>query len=251
MGALRRASPRPRRRSLSPLTASADDRAWPVLERRATPAVLHGDPPDPHDRRLACVCVPVGPAVVIGSGQSDSDFDDERLRAAGLDLVRRRSGGGAVLVAPGCQVWLDVFVPNGDVLAETDIGRSFYWLGQAFADAIAKVLGLPADQAEVEVHRGAAQKTPWSKVLCYAGLGSGEVTVGGRKVVGMSQRRSRSGAWIHSMALLGERGGDLANLLSGTAQDRAEAHGALRDVGLVHGEPFLDSLTEELLTRLP
>ena len=57
-----------------------------------------------------------------------------------------------MLVAPGCQVWLDVFVPNGDVLAETDIGRSFYWLGQAFADAIAKVLGLPADQAGVEVH---------------------------------------------------------------------------------------------------
>ena len=77
------------------------------------------------------------------------------------------------------------------------------------------------------------------------------MTVGGRKVVGMSQRRSRSGAWIHSMALLGERGGDLANLLSGTAQDGRRRVGALRDVGLVHGEPFLDSLTEELLTRLP
>ena len=35
------------------------------------------------------------------------------------------------------------------------------------------------------------RKTPWSAWVCFAGLGPGEVTVGGRKVVGLSQRRIR------------------------------------------------------------
>ncbi len=195
--------------------------------------------------------MPVRPSVVIGSAQAASDFDAERLTSAGLDLVRRRSGGGAVLVAPGRQVWLDVFVPNGDVLAQADVGKSFHWLGEVFAEAIASVLGPPSRNARIEVNRGAARKTPWSKILCYAGLGPGEVTVAGRKVVGMSQRRDRSGAWIHSMALLGEQGGALADLLSGTADLRADARAALGEVGLSGGEQLVEPLTEELLSRLP
>jgi len=104
-------------------------------------------------------------------------------------------------------VWLDVFVPNEDVLAESDVGKSFHWLGDVFAEAIATVLGTFAADARIEVKSRPVQATPWSTSLCYAGLGAGEVTVAGRKVVGMSQRRERSGAWIHSMALLSHRTG--------------------------------------------
>ncbi|MGA3214549.1 MAG: hypothetical protein ABSD97_02525 [Acidimicrobiales bacterium] len=188
---------------------------------------------------------------MIGSAQPASDFDAERLSGAGLDLVRRRSGGGAVLVAPGRQVWLDVFVPNGDVLAQADVGRSFHWLGQSFAEAIASVLKVSLDRGCIEVHRGAARTTPWSKTLCYAGLGPGEVTVAGRKVVGMSQRRERSGSWIHSMALLSEHDGDLADLLDCPADRRATARAALEGVGLRAGEHLATALTEELLGHLP
>ena len=189
------------------------------------------------------------PAVVIGSAQPSADFDEERLFAAGLELVRRRSGGGAVLVAPSSQVWLDVFVPSGDELAEADVGRSFYWLGEIFAEAIRKVLSPLAEAPAVTVHRGPAMKTPLSKALCYAGLGAGEVSVAGRKVVGMSQRRERSGAWIHSMALLGHDGASLAELLSGPAERRNEARALLAGTGLADGELVFQALTEELLSR--
>ncbi|MGO9405884.1 MAG: lipoyl protein ligase domain-containing protein [Acidimicrobiales bacterium] len=207
--------------------------------------------PDPLGARLACVCIPLGQAVVIGSAQPASDFDGERLAAAGADLVRRRSGGGAVLVAPGLQVWLDVFVPNDDPLAQSDVGKSFHWLGDAFAAAIASVLGTSAAQVGVEVNRGPRQSTPWSPTLCYAGLGAGEVTVAGRKVVGMSQRRERSGAWIHSMALLTDRAGDLADLLAGPAERRSAARAGLERAGLPDAEHLVDPLAEEILGRLP
>jgi lipoate-protein ligase A len=207
--------------------------------------------PDPLGARLACVCLPLDQAVVIGSAQPESDFDGERLAAAGVDLVRRRSGGGAVLVVPGLQVWLDVFVPNGDALAETDVGKSFHWLGDVFAAAIASVLGTSLGQAEVEVNRGPRQSTPWSRTLCYTGLGAGEVTVAGRKVVGMSQRRERSGAWIHAMALLSHRAGELADLLAGPPERRSAARASLEHAGLGDAEYLADALTEEILGRLP
>jgi lipoate-protein ligase A len=207
--------------------------------------------PDPLGARLACVCISLAQAVVIGSAQPASDFDGERLAAAGADLVRRRSGGGAVLVAPGLQVWLDVFVPNDDPLAQSDVGKSFHWLGDAFAAAIASVLGTSVARAGVEVNRGPRQSTPWSRTLCYAGLGAGEVTVAGRKVVGMSQRRERSGAWIHSMALLTDRAGDLADLLAGPVERRSAARAGLERAGLPDAEHLVDPLAEEILGRLP
>ncbi len=251
MGSLRRARARPRRRALTTAPGSGHRRAWRVLERHATPAALHADVPDPLGERLACICVPLGQAVVIGSAQPASDFDQARLAAAGIDLVRRRSGGGAVLVAPGMQVWLDVFVPNEDELAQTDVAKSFHWLGDAFAAAIAGVLGKSVEQVALEVNRGPRQATGWSATLCYTGLGAGEVTVAGRKVVGMSQRRERSGAWIHSMALLSDRAGDLADLLAGSEQRRLAARAEVECAGLRDAEHLVGPLSEEILDRLP
>lgn len=251
MGSLRRARARPRSRPLITRDVPARDRSWRVVERRATAGALHGARPDPLGARLVCVCTPLAPAVVIGSAQPASDFDGERLAAAGIELVRRRSGGGAVLVVPGSQVWLDVFVPSGDVLAHSDIGKSFHWLGDAYAAAIAGVLGIPAGQTGVAVNRGPRRATAWSRTLCYAGLGAGEVTVAGRKVVGLSQRRERAGAWIHSMALLSAQTDVLPGLLAGPEERRAAARAALSSAGLCDAEHLIGPLTGEILARLP
>jgi lipoate-protein ligase A len=88
-------------------------------------------------------------------------------------------------------------------------------------------------------------------VLCFAGLGAGEVTVAGRKVVGMSQRRERSGAWIHSMALLDDQALELADVLSGSTDDRAAARDALGRSGLPNSAHLAEALTRELLGLLP
>ena len=52
------------------------------------------------------------------------------------------------------------------------------------------------------VHGPAPPATAWSKLVCFAGLGPGEVTVAGAKVVGMGQRRTRAGALFQCAALL-------------------------------------------------
>jgi lipoate-protein ligase A len=118
------------------------------------------------------------PALVLGSTQPPVHVD-------GIEVVRRRSGGGAVFLAPGGTLWVDVVVPRGDDLWDDDVGRATYWLGDAWAAAI-------GDGATV--HRGPMVRTPWSDAVCFAGLGPGEVTIEGRKVVGISQRRTRAAA---------------------------------------------------------
>src|SRR5690606_10658151 len=99
----------------------------------------------------------------------------------GVELARRRSGGGAVLLDDDAAVWLDVLVPRGDPLWSDDVVVAAHWLGDAWVAALAE-LGLAG-----AAHRGGLVRRPWSELVCFAGLGPGEVTVGGRKVVGVSQ----------------------------------------------------------------
>jgi lipoate-protein ligase A len=137
------------------------------------------------------------PTLVLGSSQSDLVLNSPRT--ADLNTVRRRSGGGAVWLDPAEQVWIDVVVPVGHDLWHTDVTGSFDWLGKVWARTI---LDLGVDALSLTVHRGAMCKTAWSDLLCFAGVGPGEVFVRGRKLLGISQRRSRSAALFQCGLLL-------------------------------------------------
>src|SRR5690606_25915326 len=79
------------------------------------------------------------------------------------------------------------------------------------------------------VHHGALQRRPWSDLVCFAGLGPGEVTVpGGAKVVGISQRRTRAAARFQCAALLDWDPGSLLDLLALTSVERAAGTAELR-----------------------
>ena len=169
------------------------------------------------------------PTLVLGSARRDRRWlpDEARLRSAGCDVVRRRSGGGGVLLRPGHVLWVDVVLPRGDVLWDDDVGCSGLWLGGVWSAVLAG-LGLVAD-----VHRGPMVGGAWSEAVCFAGRGPGEVSVDGRKVVGISQRRTREGAWFQCAALLEWRPRELVDLLSLEPADRGAAELGERAVGLL------------------
>jgi lipoate-protein ligase A len=161
-----------------------------------------------------------GPALVLGSGQQESVVDVPATAAAGVEVTRRRSGGGAVLVGPDT-LWLDVVVPAADPLWDGDVRRSFHWLGEAWAAALHRV-GVTG-----EVHKGGMVEGPWSRLVCFAGLGPGEVVVGGRKAVGLSQRRTRGGSLFQCLVVPRFDARTLIDLL---ALDEAARADALRDI---------------------
>lgn len=144
--------------------------------------------PDDGQRRL-WVLEATRPAVVLGSTQGESVVDRSAAEANGVEVARRRSGGGAVWVSPGEPVWIDVLLPRTDPLWTDDVGAAFLPVGRAWSGALAAV-GVTG----TTVHEGSMQRTDWSDLVCFSGTGPGEVLQMGSKMVGISQRRTRAGA---------------------------------------------------------
>jgi lipoate-protein ligase A len=129
------------------------------------------------------------PAIVLGSTQRADVLDRAACMAAGVEIARRRSGGGVVLLEPGGIVWFDAVVPAGllhDAGVGDDLAASMIWLGERIVTALA---GLGVDG---RAHRGEMVCSGWCPLVCFAGIGPGEVVHRGAKLVGISQRRTRA-----------------------------------------------------------
>lgn len=154
------------------------------------------------------------PALVLGRGQGALPTSGD------LPVVARYSGGGAVLMDADL-LSLDVLVPAGHRWLEGGPGAVFVPVGESWATAL-RALGL----ADVAVHRGVGEarrlgdaRQRLLAAVCYARLGRGEVTAGGRKIVGLAQRLRRPGALVqcgllrrwHPASLLQALGADPAD----------------------------------------
>jgi lipoate-protein ligase A len=190
---------------------------WNVSTRRGPAEVLHANLCEFAGRRMATWCEVDRPSLVLGSSQPESSVDLEACRDAGVDVVRRHSGGGAVLIVPGEMLWLDVVVPSGDPLWSEDVGRAMWWLGEVWAEAL-EACGVAAP----EVYRGPLRQTAWSRLVCFDSLGAGEVLVGGVKAVGISQRRTRSWARLQSSVHLAWRPELMTSLLASPRPEPTE-----------------------------
>lgn len=184
---------------------------WRVEHRSGTVADLHDLAwPEPLVPTV-WVLEPTAPALVLGSTQRDRPVDEAACRSRGVEVVRRRSGGGAVLVEPGVGTWVDVLLPRDDPRWEDDVRRSARWLGRSWVAALASL-----DVAGA-VHGEGMVCGRWGSLVCFAGTGPGEVVAaeapGGPpappvpagsdgavpvKLVGTSQRRTRAGARFQS-----------------------------------------------------
>lgn len=196
-------------------------------------------------------------AVILGCAQaSRHPAALERARAYGLDLVLRSSGGGAVLVGPGF-LSVAVVLPAAHRLVVGGPLAAYRWLGCLHAGVL-RDAGLPA-VAVAPAAVGARAGPAWA---CFGGLSPWEVTVEGRKIVGLAQRRSKgkvllvSGTlvqppdWSLLCRVLGETEADAAVLRECTVAVNAltprampadalawRLHSALDDVLTGHGVP--------------
>jgi lipoate-protein ligase A len=179
------------------------------------------------------------PAVVLGVGQSLQAVDAAAARAAGVAVVRRASGGTAVL-ADETMLALDVAVPAGHPRAGSDILEAYRWLGEVFRDVLASLASPGAAgqigmttvaraRADQEAQRRAPAGSPGALrgLACFGTLSPYEVVLSGtdgapdRKVVGLSQVRKR-GVVLYQVGLYRTaRVRDLARLLAISEDERA------------------------------
>jgi lipoate---protein ligase len=197
--------------------------------------------------RVARVLQPVDQAVVLGSTQALTSVDQDACATAGVDIVRRRSGGGAVLVEASSLLWVDLVVPAGDPLWSPDVGRAAWWVGEAWSEALSCT-----GMGGTEVWKGPLVRSRWSSLVCFAGLGAGEVvSAAGQKVVGVSQRRTRHGALFQCGCVLEWAPQRLLGLLALGADERSVALGALGEAALGAGAERAGALEAALASVLP
>lgn len=171
--------------------------------------------------RAVWLCVPERPALVLGSTQGDGIIDHREASARGIDVVRRRSGGGVVLVHPEDSVWVDVTIPRDDPLWVDDVSDSMRWLGTAWSEALSPWIATRVQPAPFVAGE-------WGGTVCFASRAPGELySVPGAgpgaagKVLGISQRRGRAGARFQCVVYRRWEAAGWSDLFVDTAAGRA------------------------------
>lgn len=200
---------------------------------------LHNRNPGPDVDREIWLMSPHNTALVLGSAQPEeiasSAITDEST------VVRRRSAGGAVLVAPDHSVWIDVVIGRRDPLWDDDVNRAPLWLGEVWAAALVS-LGVGHGEVFDRYEPG-----PWGRLACFASRGPGEVLVSGAKAVGVTQRRTQTTARFQTLLY---RHWDPEELLARLAESSDQLRDALSSAAWpVDAQP--DDIHATFLASLP
>ena len=140
---------------------------------------------------------------------------------------------------PGEFVWLDLVIPASDVLWADDIAAAMLWVGELWQRALGDLRVATAVSIE-------SVPSPWSRQVCFAGVGSGEVVFNDRKFVGVSQRRTRAGARFQSLCHLRWRPELVAALVASPRPLAADLAACVATVAAP-----MDAIRDALVRNLP
>jgi lipoate-protein ligase A len=136
----------------------------------------------------------------LGRAQRSADADREALVAAGWDIVRRPTGGRAILHTD--ELTYSLALPIGDPLAAGTVVASYRRLSAGLARGLER-LGLSARAAE----RQAARRSRAGGPVCFDGPSHYEITFQGKKLLGSAQARVKGAVLQHgSLPLRGDIG---------------------------------------------
>lgn len=153
----------------------------------------------------------------LGHAQPYSDVDMNRLQARGWEVVRRITGGRAILHTD--ELTYSVIAPNDVPIIAGTVLESYNRLAQALLLAVKK-LELP-----VEINNAVAQNDILhNNPVCFEVPSTYEITVDGKKLIGSAQARKKEGVLQHgSLPLTGDLARICEALVFENETARAEA----------------------------
>lgn len=133
----------------------------------------------------------------LGYAQPFADVDMHRLEQRGWEVVRRATGGRAILHTD--ELTYSVIAPHDEPRVAGTILESYNRLAQALLLA-AKNLSLP-----VEMKEGKESNPTDLNPVCFEVPSTYEITVNGKKLIGSAQARKKEGVLQHgSLPLTGD-----------------------------------------------
>jgi len=137
------------------------------------------------------------PCLSLGHAQPFADVDMVRLQAHGWDVVRRVTGGRAILHTD--ELTYSVTGPTDEPHLAGTVLESYNRLAGALLTAV-QDLSLP-----VEMKEGKADSSGQSNPVCFEVPSTYEITMDGKKLIGSAQARRKEGVLQHgSLPLTGD-----------------------------------------------
>jgi lipoate-protein ligase A len=130
------------------------------------------------------------PCLSLGYAQPISDVDESRLEEFGWDLVRRPTGGRAILHTD--ELTYSVCGPEDEPVLAGDILSSYKRLSSAILAAIEQI-GISVQALPQK--KNANSKSP--EPVCFEVPSNYEITADGKKLVGSAQARRQGGVLQH------------------------------------------------------
>jgi len=138
------------------------------------------------------------PCLSLGHAQSFKDVDVERLHAQGWDVVRRLTGGRAILHTD--ELTYSVTGSAEESVLAGGVLESYNRIAQALLHAV-KLLSMPVEMKEHSLEPAALNLNP----VCFEVPSTYEITVDGKKLIGSAQARKKEGVLQHgSLPLTGD-----------------------------------------------
>lgn len=148
-------------------------------------------------------------AVSLGANQRETDIDPQRCAERGFDLIRRPTGGRAILHAD--ELTYCVVTPLAEGQTIHDLYRDIHLvLREALLSLGAAGLDFEKSQPDFRT----LYKTPNRSLPCFASAARYELQWQGRKLVGSAQRRYGTVVLQHGSILLGPGHEQLADVAS-------------------------------------
>ncbi len=164
--------------------------------------------------------------ISLGHHQSADAIDFDRCRRDGIDVVRRATGGRAVLHDQ--EVTYAMAIPGTDSLFSDSIAVLHHRIAAGLVAAFRK-LGIPAALEKRALDLSAHYSRP-SSMSCFSAAARHEIMVGGKKMVGSAQRRISGAVLQHGSILLGDAHCRLPDYLKALSPEEKERlRGLLRD----------------------
>jgi lipoate-protein ligase A len=134
----------------------------------------------------------------LGHAQPFADVDTVRLKERGWEVVRRLTGGRAILHTD--EITYSVIAPNDEPRVAGSVLESYSRLAQAL------LLGVQQLDIPVEMEDKVAQdSTVRNNPVCFEVPSMYEITVDGKKLIGSAQARKKEGVLQHgSLPLTGD-----------------------------------------------
>jgi lipoate-protein ligase A len=173
------------------------------------------------------------PSLSIGYFQKASDANLDYCDKKGYPLVRRLTGGRAILHDEELTYSISSFA--GSVFFKERLIETYTVISNALLGGL-KLNGIDA-RISFQKKRGAHHKN----ASCFRSMSYGEITVNGKKIIGSAQKRYTDGFLQHGSLLLGFNADELCNTLRGADPDDVTHIGSIRECS--------SGITPELLRR--